>query len=468
MTNIAEEDIILDVPYSDKDEAKRCGAKPRFVAGKFSGWYIPKGSNTEALSKWIPKTSDDGAMSLSGLMNMVETSIQRGMPSSYWVVAEVINVSMTKHMYLELSESNDSGQEIAKARASIWASNLKIVQNFESVTGQKLKSGTKVLIEVAVDFHKKFGLSLIVKNIDTKFTIGEAEAKLIKIRQDLINEGIYSQNKELPSPRDYHRVAVISPENAAGLGDFRTTADKVQLAGLCQFDYYHAQFQGQTATQQIIEQLRTIYRKIMDGQTAYDCVILIRGGGSKSDLYELNDYDLARSICLFPIPVECGIGHDRDMTIVDEVSNVRHATPSMVVEALSGIIVTNADMMLKYLERLKANTRTLLDRASREASDIRNEMTSLSRMVLQDAKDELVYTKNEVEKHSKSILNKATIECRDLMGALLYQDPKKILKKGYAIVKTENRIIPDKASLNDESHLKIHFRDGVVDLKVSK
>ena len=59
----------------------------------------------------------------------------------------------------------------------------------------------------------------------------------------------------------------------------------------------------------------------------WDGVVIIRGGGATSDLAAFENYDLAANIAQFPLPVIIGIGHERDVTVLDYVANMRVKTP---------------------------------------------------------------------------------------------------------------------------------------------
>src|SRR5690606_10875306 len=137
-------------------------------------------------------------------------------------------------------------------------------------------------------------------------------------------------NRLLPPPREFTRVAVISPADAAGLGDFRSEADRLQSYGLCDFHYFHALFQGAGAEDSLVSTIAKLFEQ-QKSRPLYDALVIIRGGGDKAGIYDVNKVRIARCVCRFPIPVLVGIGHERDTTILDEVANSRFATPSLAI-----------------------------------------------------------------------------------------------------------------------------------------
>jgi exodeoxyribonuclease VII large subunit len=153
---------------------------------------------------------------------------------------------------------------------------------------------------------------------------------------------LIDRNRTLKAPRDFTRVLVVSPADAAGLGDFRADADRLDRYGLCQFVYAHSRFQGEGAALEIASVAVKSLDKLIGEGTLPDAVVVIRGGGAVNDLAWLNDYALARFVCECPVPVFSGIGHERDNTIVDEVANTSFDTPSKVIAHIRDAIVAGA------------------------------------------------------------------------------------------------------------------------------
>lgn len=351
--------IYLNVPYAEKDKAKSLGAKWDAITRK---WYISENTANQALfSAWrsdalfssaITENSNTqetllheqatvAGMCLSELMAQANTALRRALPNRMWVFAEITEMSQHNgHIYLTLAESKQ-GQQIAQARATIWASqSSRIISVFKQATDQTLSAGLSVLLAVEVSIHPKFGLSLTVLDINPQFTLGEQEAKKQTIRAKLKEKNIFHLNKQRLFPQEITRVAVIAPAQAAGLGDFRNDATQLATFGLCQFDYFYATFQGTSAAESLVLSFMEV--KKAQAESHYDLLVIIRGGGAKQDLMFLNEFTLAEQVCHFPIPVVTGIGHERDSTILDEVANKHLDTPSKVIAFIRQHIVDNA------------------------------------------------------------------------------------------------------------------------------
>jgi exodeoxyribonuclease VII large subunit len=192
----------------------------------------------------------------------------------------------------------------------IWRNRAEaITAKFREATGEGIKTDIKILCLARVRFDALYGLDLIMEDVDPSYTLGDLAAKLARIREKLQETGLYRRNKQIPAPVEFVRVAVISPETSAGLGDFRREADMLQSAKLCDFHLFPATFQG-------VETSSSIQSAVLKALTAhkqrqFDALVIIRGGGSVTDLAWLNDLDLARLLCQSPVPIFTGIGPGR-------------------------------------------------------------------------------------------------------------------------------------------------------------
>jgi exodeoxyribonuclease VII large subunit len=353
----------LTVPFREKDAVKALGARWDGDARK---WYVPEGKDLGAFALWLPAGAQpvgelaaiasapvvpvggDGqapaqGMPLSRLLAGVAKAVTDAFATGVWTTAEVLRVSgKSGHVFLELSERDTDGQVLAKANATIWARTAQqIIPAFEQATGATLSDGIKLMVRARPVFKAQYGFSLEIDAIDPAYTLGDLEARKRDIRERLQREGLYGRNKQLPAPWDFVTLLVVSPYQAAGLGDFAKEADRLARAGVCRFQYVHSRFQGEGAADEILQALEDALAALGPASQP-DAVIIIRGGGAVNDLAWLNDYALARFICECPVPVLAGIGHERDNTLVDEVAHTRFDTPSKVILGIEQHIVRRA------------------------------------------------------------------------------------------------------------------------------
>ncbi len=339
----------LNVEFREKDIARSLGARWDQAVKQ---WYIPLDTDPTPFAKWLPNyvapalssgTIEAAYSSLSQLLARVAQAVSRATPQAEWVKAEISEFRPTKngHIHLDLIELDANKNLLGKASGKLFKTQADtLLDKFFAVTQSQLGPGMKVLLHVRAQFHIQYGFSLIIEDIDPAYTLGDISAKLQQIRDTLWQEGVFANNKALSTPREFYRLAVLSPQSAAGLGDFKQEADLLARHGLCQFSYYHGQFQGEIASGEICQALQRIFQ---DHQAqAFDALVIIRGGGAVIDLAWLNDLALARAVCLAPLPVLVGIGHERDHTILDEIAHRYFDTPSKVIGHIFSAIVHNA------------------------------------------------------------------------------------------------------------------------------
>jgi exodeoxyribonuclease VII large subunit len=473
--------IELNVPFMEKEEAKRLGARWNGVTKR---WYIPDGIPHEPFVRWLPDdfvindllgekpvsaNSDRTEYSLAAFLYKISDLIQKNFATAAWISAEISELRLNKgHMFITLVEHDAQGNMVARSSARIWQTQVDAINSkFFQGTGSNLEAGIKVLVFARVEFHPQYGLSLFIDDIDPTYTLGDMAAKLAKIREVLTAEKIINNNKQLPKPIDFTRVAVISPQNAAGLGDFNREAQILIKHNLCEFKYFTAVFQGENAPLDICKALQQAIAE--HNQQAFDALVIIRGGGALSDLAWLNNEQLAREVCLCPVHVMVGVGHERDYTILDEVAGERFDTPSKVIQRIFNFITANAmDAENNYLE-ISRKVQHYYKYARYALEKIQQEIAQFARQAL------VLAQRNIGEKYSllgltcKNIIQRVQETTQMLIGEILNQSPKRILEKGFALVTaTDGKVISSKSLAVNEKSLTIEFYDGKLSVRTTE
>ena len=267
-------------------------------------------------------------ITLRELQRLVRQTLDERFALPLWVSAEIseIKVNYSGHCYLELVEKGgDNGVPTAQARAVIWRSNYpRIAGYFEAETGQRLEAGIRILARVLVNYHELYGFSLQITDIDPSYSLGDMERQRQMTIAQLQRDGVWEMNREQPMPPIVQRVAVVSSANAAGYQDFCKELGKSPYRfHLTLFDAF---MQGAAAEESIIGALCSVAERLGE----FDAVVLIRGGGSRSDLNCFNAYRLCAHVAQFPLPVITGIGHDKDTSVADMVAHTALKTPTAV------------------------------------------------------------------------------------------------------------------------------------------
>jgi exodeoxyribonuclease VII, large subunit len=266
-------------------------------------------------------------LSLFELNSLVADVINTTMSRSYWVEAELSEVRENRgHCYMELIEKNEnSNVPIARASAKCWSNIWSAIKPyFIRITGQQIRAGMKVMLQVHAQFHPQYGFSWIVDDINPEYTMGDMMRKRQEIIRQLKEEGVYDLQKELSLPLFAQRIAVISSATAAGYGDFCNQLENNELGLYFHVELFSAVMQGDNVESSIIASLNQINNR----EDEFDCVVIIRGGGATADLSGFDTLGLAENVANFPLPIITGIGHERDESILDMVSYQRVKTPT--------------------------------------------------------------------------------------------------------------------------------------------
>ena len=435
--------------------------------------------------KVIDRSPDEQALSLVELNQRIHMTLEQAFPDCYWVRAEMSDVrenNASGHCYLEFVEKDPrSGQLLAKVRGTIWAKTFRLLKPyFELETGQRFVSGLKVLVQVTVEFHELYGLSLTVVDIDPAYTLGDMARKRLEIIRQLQEEGVFGLNKELPLPTLPRRVALISSPTAAGYEDFMNQLQHNRAGYPFYVKLFPALMQGERTEESVIAALDRIYAH----QELFDVVALLRGGGATSDLNSFDSYLLAANCAQFPLPILTGIGHERDDTVVDLVAHTRLKTPTAVAEFL----IRRMDQAAQAVEELQqAVSQSVSLRLLQEKQRLQSYATRFPVMVGQriERNRTLLHQlgaklptmahgfverkQAEIDRLAMRLRNAVTTHLAEKKRFLQLQEqfvrmasPDYILRRGYSLTLREGKIIKRAEELQVGEELTTRFMDGEV------
>ncbi|SDB20765.1 exodeoxyribonuclease VII large subunit [Belnapia rosea] len=296
-------------------------------------------SREEGIEADLPNDRANQAVGLKAYLDGVAARV-KAVPSA-WVRCELLTLKPgDRFVRMEFVEHDAAGKKIAQVNGGCWPGVYRRVIEAFTALGLRLEAGSKVLVKIVSRFDANYGYSVEIEDIDPNYSLGDLKARAEAIRRRLKEGGIWERNRRLRRPVDFLRVAVISPPGAAGLGDFRSTVDRLTSAGLVEFTFVEAPFQTPDAAARIVAEMRNIYRSHQ--ASSFCALAIIRGGGAAADLAYLVDDKLAEAVCKMPMPVMTGIGHERDRNLIDEVACIPLDTPSKVAEHIRGAVVSAA------------------------------------------------------------------------------------------------------------------------------
>lgn len=451
----------------------------------------------------------NAAVSLYELTCRIRNAISTQLPGSYWVRAEISEgrQNANGHFYCRFIEKNAAGTDIASAAGIIWAGTYVTLRaRFERETGQRFGAGIKVLVRVRINFHERYGLSLLVEDIDPSYTLGDMVRRRKEIIEKLTAEGVVNLNKQLVLPRLLLRIAVITSETAAGFGDFCNHLAHGGHMFNIKIKLFPATMQGDKVEQSVINALNAVLAESKD----WDAVVIIRGGGAVSDLNGFDTYLLAANVAQFPLPVITGIGHDRDETVLDLVANVRCKTPTAVadflierlskeLELLENCAATlkvcaqnklNAQLQRmdsfvaliplvfsRVIDKEKARYRILSERLPNAIQNVcRGERSRCERLVMRmemntksmiaNMQNRLLHVSERLQFVVPAVLSRQKQRLESCERGIRLAQPERVLKLGFSLTLKDGKAVTDASQLSSGDRIVTRLSNGEVTSRV--
>ena len=428
------------------------------------------------------------SLSLYQLNQLIKESLRKVIPTTIWLRAEIHNITTnySGHCYIDLVEKSDSNDQIiAKQRANIWASTYRfLAQKFHQTTNSSLQTGMKILIEVSVEYHELYGLSLNVKDIDPSYTLGELQRRRLEIIQRLKKRGLIEKNKQIPMPRLIKRIAIVSSPTAAGYSDFIHQLTNNPHGFTYQTTLFPSIMQGPQTEESILSALD----KIINFQLStfnFQLVVIIRGGGATSDLQAFDSEQLAEYCANFPLPVLTGIGHLRDETILDMVAYQNLKTPTAVAEyIISRTLELDMDL-LALGDRIQKSVILRLEQEKNLLTSLSAYIPQYALQLLASSDSKLTSLQHSIELKTSDLIvkNRLLLDRKsDLLSVLANQqlqqqqnnlklietklqllDPQQLLKKGYSFTTHNGKLVTSIAQLTPGDTITTTLADGTVD-----
>jgi exodeoxyribonuclease VII large subunit len=402
-------------------------------------------------------------LSLYELNKLIRSVIEQSLPDTFLITAEIASCDVRNHCYLTLVDKEEESIR-AEIRAVIWANRYKVIAPvFKRETGTQLSKGIKILFQATVSFHERYGLKLTINNIDPSYTIGELAVKRKEILDRLTKEGLINRNRELELPLVLQRIGIVSSATAAGYDDLMNhlTNNKYGYAFDCRL--YEALMQGDRAEASIVDALNAC----RDDASSLDVVAIVRGGGGQIDLHCFDSYEIGKSIALLPLPVISGIGHQKDVTVVDEVSNMRAKTPTAVADL---ILSKSRD----FEDRVDTLAHNMVYGARKLTTDFREMLSSLLKNLEVSTRNELMnnsYVLNNYVRglnYSLKLMKNEKQRLRTREGNIKHLNPKNVLKRGYSITYNNGKPLKQISDVEKGDILRTIVHKGELMSKVER
>lgn len=386
---------------------------------------------------------------LSDILKIIEKSFKEIFSwFSFRFQAEVQRVTIVgKNTYLDLVEFNENGEIKAKCKWICFDEEKykQFLKDINIKTIDEIK-WYKLLMEGKVNFHQDYWLSIFISQFSSEFTLWQFQKKQENILEQLKKEGIINKNKEKKLWFPPYTIGIISWESSQWLQDFQTILKQSWYH--YNSSMYYSSIHWNEATKQVHEKLLEIKNDILEGKKI-DLVVIVRWWGESSWIIRQNDSNIAKDICLMPVPVMTAIGHTTDISILDAIVKYAAKTPSDAAYLL-------INEVKKYQEELDTYRQSLKTIVNNKFWYIQQQVDHIYEKIRSQAKSRIETIKKNIEKFIESINA---------------YDPKKLTKRWYALLSNEKWEYIGKKNLKtlkQEDTITISMYDKTITAKIEK
>jgi exodeoxyribonuclease VII large subunit len=397
---------------------------------------------------------------VSELADAVNQVLRRGFRDGVWVRGEIEGLQRrgTGHLYFNLSEETDNGKAtVPVALFANVAARLRAMLNRHRL---RLENGLRVRIHGMFDYYAPQGrLSLKMDGLDPTFTLGQLAAERDRVLQSLTSAGVLARNGRLRLPIAPVRVGVVTSVSGAAWHDFRHELDASGLS--FRVTVVDGAVQGPTAPAAVVAAIRLLPRREVD------VVVVIRGGGSRTDLATFDDERIARAIAACPVPVLTGLGHEIDRSIADEAAHTALKTPT----ACAAHLVERTRRFVETVEStwsaIAVHAVRALDNGERRLSDRARRISGRTHTAIELADQRLGHHAVNLARRAPRCLDDLGNDLAHAEARVRAHDPQRALARGWSITRAAGgQLVRDAASLHAGDEIVTTLAAGVVRSRV--
>jgi exodeoxyribonuclease VII large subunit len=368
-----------------------------------------------------------------------------------WVEGEISNLSRpaSGHIYFTLKDPG------AALRCVMWkmdASRLRV----------SLQDGMALEAHGSLGIYEVAGQYQLYADILRPVGEGALFQEFLRLKALLEAEGLFDPARKRAIPSSPRRIGIVTSSTGAALRDILNTLRR--RMPLAEVVLAPTPVQGEEAPLKIAAALRSLNRVVKP-----DVILLARGGGSIEDLWAFNDERVVRAIIESEAPIITGVGHETDFTLADFAADLRAPTPTAAAELATAIttlelrqaLVDRSQTLVRSMESNFERQRTLLENLHtglQYASPIRRVQTERQRV------DEMSRRGNAAQAHR---LELATARLAGLGNRLTALSPLAVMKRGYAVVTKDKRVVASKSQVGDGDAVRVRVQDGEFGARVT-
>lgn len=419
----------------------------------------------EVIEPVVFQAQEQKVYSVSDFLDLVNSTLYQ---INTAIRGEVSSVKFQNHLYFSLKDKDDG----SVVNCFMWARDYEMC-------GIDMQEGMEIAIHGFPEVYKPSGrLTFRTSAIEL---VGEGALKKAyeELKRKLESEGLFEEERKKPLPNYPHKIGLITSRDGAVINDFLNNIGRFGY----KINFVDSRVEGIMAVKDLINAVKYFRDKPID------VLVIIRGGGSLESLQAFNNEALIREIVKMPMPVICGIGHDKDVPLLSYVADKAVSTPTAVAQTLNKsweLAVSKLD----YYESNIINTYSgILKDAKYNLDSISVQMKEFYQGIFrrfeqcEQALKNLFYNISYTLKKDREQLSKMpktlayyfnklvtdTSRTIDNYEKSLYQNsPERQLKLGYSIVTLGDKVIKSVVQVKKGDILKIKVNEGKIHSKVEE
>lgn len=344
--------------------------------------------------------------------------------------------------------------------------------------------GMKVLVTGRVSVYEATGGYQIYVESMLEDGVGNLYIAFEQLKEKLSKEGLFDKEHKKKIPRIPKKIGIVTASTGAAIRDILTTIKR--RYPIVETILFPALVQGKDAAYDIAKKIE------IANTYDIDTLIVGRGGGSIEDLWPFNEEIVARAIYNSHVPVISAVGHEVDFTIADFVADLRAPTPTAAAE----LAVVDINTIITYLDTAKTRSYNAINNMIENNKIIINKLkesyvlkkpTAIYEIKEQNLDNlidklnknmEIILTNNKVKLfnlensyvfNNPDVLYKYKEQNLDkLISKLEVLNPMNTIKRGYAIVRSEDRVLTDIKKIKKDDKISIEIKSGMIEARVIK
>ena len=391
-------------------------------------------------------TQEENILSVSEITNSVKRVLEKSF-KGIKIVGEISNFKahFSGHWYFTLKDAN------AQISCTMWKGNNSRVRFTP-------EDGMKIIVSGNISVYPPRGSYQIDVRSMKAEGVGELQAAFERLKQRLSDEGLFDVENKKAITRLPKKIGIVTAIDSAAFRDMVSVAER--RFPLVELIVASSHVQGDGAAENIARNI-----KVLDSQGGIDTIIIGRGGGSLEDLWAFNEEIVARTIFDAETPIISGVGHEIDFTIADFVADLRAPTPTASME----LATPNQEEILNYIsdffENSSTNVNSIITNFKDEIFGITNSYGFKSHdMIINNYMQTLDNYLFRIENGTNQKFQKSKNELNLLNNIVESFNVEKVLERGFALVKQNNKTISRAKDYDSNKKIKIKFYDKEIEI----